>query len=51
VAGAGPILFDPLRHHLDERLSPHFAKRLVIKHARLGTDAGVIGSAALTFLE
>lgn len=51
VAGAGPILFDPLRRHLNERLSPHFAERLVIKRARLGNDAGVIGAAALTFLE
>jgi len=51
VAAAGPVLFDPLRHHLNERLSPYFAERLEIKRARLGNDAGVIGSATLAFLE
>lgn len=51
VAAAGPVLFDPLRQHLNERLSPHFAERLVIKRAALGNDAGVIGAATLTFLE
>jgi glucokinase len=51
VSAAGPILFDPLRKHLTERLSPYFAERIVIKRAKLGNDAGVIGSATLTFLE
>jgi len=51
VAAAGPVLFDPLRKHLDARLSHHFSKRVVIKRAELGNDAGVIGSATLTFLE
>lgn len=51
IAAAGPVLFDPLRRHLNERLSPFFAERLVIKHAELGNDAGVIGAATLTFLE
>ena len=51
VAAAGPVLFDPLRRHLNERLSPYFAERVVIKRAQLGNDAGVIGSATLTFLE
>ena len=51
VAAAGPILFDPLRRHLDQRLSPYFTERLVIKRAELGNDAGVIGAATLTFLE
>lgn len=51
VSAAGPVLFEPLRRHLDERLNPHFAERLVIKRAELGNDAGVIGSATLTFLE
>ncbi len=50
VSAAGPVLFDPLRRHLNERLSPYFAERLVIKRAELGNDAGVIGSATLTFL-
>ncbi len=51
VSAAGPVLFDPLRKHLNGRLSPYFAERLVIKRAELGNDAGVIGSATLTFLE
>lgn len=51
VSAAGPILFDPLRRHLNERLSPYFAERLVLKRAQLGNDAGVIGAATLTFLE
>lgn len=51
VSAAGPVLFDPLRRHLNERLSEHFASRVVIKRAELGNDAGVIGAAALTFLE
>jgi len=51
VSAAGPVLFDPLQKHLNARLSPHFSERLVIKRAELGNDAGVIGSATLTFLE
>ena len=51
VSAAGPVLFDPLRKHLNERLSPYFSEHLVIKRAQLGNDAGVIGSATLTFLE
>lgn len=51
VAAAGPVLFDPLRKHLNERLTPYFAERVVIKRAELGNDAGVIGAATLTFLE
>jgi glucokinase len=51
ISAAGPVLFGPLRRHLNERLSPYFAERLVIKRAQLGNDAGVIGAATLTFLE
>jgi glucokinase len=47
VASAGAVLFDPLRKHLRERLSPFFADRLEIKLAALGNDAGVIGAATL----
>ena len=47
VSAAGPILFDPLRRHLNARLSAHFAERLEIKRAELGNDAGVIGAATL----
>lgn len=51
MSAAGAILFDPLRRHLNERLNPYFAEKLVIKRAQLGNDAGVIGAATLTFLE
>lgn len=51
ISAAGPVLFDPLRRHLNERLNSFFAERLVIKRAQLGNDAGVIGAATLTFLE
>jgi glucokinase len=47
VGQSGPILYGPLRKHLHERLSPHFAEHIVIKKAALGTDAGVIGAATL----
>ncbi len=51
IGMSGPILYDPLRRHLSERLSPHFAERVEIKKAVLGNDAGVIGGATLVFLE
>lgn len=51
VSAAGPVLFGPLRRHLNDRLSSYFAERVEIKRAELGNDAGVIGSATLTFLE
>jgi glucokinase len=51
VSENGPTLFDPLRKHLNERLSPVFAERIEIKIAELGNDAGVIGCATLAFLE
>ncbi len=51
VAQSGPILFDPLRKHVDERLISYFSERLVIKTAELGNDAGVIGAATLLFKE
>ena len=51
VAQSGPVLFDPLRRHLKERLSPVFFDRLEIKTAELGNDAGVIGAATLAMME
>jgi glucokinase len=51
VAQSGSILFDPLRKHLRERLSPFFAERIEVKTAELGTDAGVIGAATLVMLD
>lgn len=47
VAQSGSVLFDPLRRHLAQRLSPYFAERIEIKLAKLGNDAGVIGAATL----
>lgn len=47
VANAGEILFDPLRRHLNERLSPYFSHRLTLRPAQLGADAGLIGCAFL----
>lgn len=51
VAKSGNILFDPLRKHLQERLSPFFAERIEVKAAELGNDAGVIGAATLVMME
>jgi glucokinase len=51
VASVGHILFDPLRKHLSERLSPYFAERIEIKSAELGNDAGMIGSATLAMMK
>ena len=49
VAKSGSILFRPLRRHMKERLSPFFARRIAVKRARFGENAGVIGCAALAF--
>lgn len=49
VAAAGEILYAPLQRHLAERVNPIFLSRLEIRPAELGTDAGVIGAAALIF--
>ena len=51
VAQSGSILFDPLRKHLGERLSPFFAERIEVKTAELGNDAGVIGAATMVMME
>lgn len=51
IAQSGAILFEPLRRHLAERLSPVFAERIVVKPAELGNDAGVIGAATLAMME
>jgi len=49
MAGSGRILFTPLRRHLAERLNKHFAARIKITPAVLGSKAGMIGCAALVF--
>lgn len=43
LSRAGAALFDPLRERLDARLSFHRRPELV--HARLGDDAGLLGTA------
>ncbi|HIE10680.1 MAG TPA: ROK family protein [Kiritimatiellae bacterium] len=47
VSQSGHLLFEPLRRHLKERLHPVFFRRLKVLRARLKTDAGVVGAAAL----
>ncbi|HMO50239.1 MAG TPA: ROK family protein [Kiritimatiellia bacterium] len=51
VAQDADLLFELLRKHLAERLSPHFFKKLEIKTAELGPDAGMIGCATLALME
>lgn len=46
VAGAGPILFDPLRDHLAHYATLSFAAGVRVVPAALGTDAGLVGAAA-----
>jgi glucokinase len=46
VAGAGPILFDPLREHLARYATLSFAAGVDVVPAKLGTDAGLVGAAA-----
>lgn len=47
VAKAGPLIFDPVRRTIRERVSPLFSEQLKIVAAELGNDAGIIGSAEL----
>jgi glucokinase len=49
VAGAGPLLFDPLRRELRRRARLAFLAHLEVRPAALGQEAGVIGAAALAF--
>lgn len=51
VAQEADMMFDLIRKHLQERLSPHFYKRLEIKAAELGPDAGMIGCATLALMK
>jgi glucokinase len=46
VAGAGPVLFDPLRAHLARYATLSFAADVKVLPAELGTDAGLVGAAA-----
>ncbi len=47
VSAAGKVLFDPLRRHLHERLSPFFAKLIQVLPAALGNRGGMVGAATL----
>ncbi len=47
VAGAGELLFKPIRDTIRSRTAAVFHERLALLPAELGTDAGLIGAAAL----
>jgi glucokinase len=47
IAGAGDLLFDPLRKHMEGQLHPVFWENLRIVPARFGNEAGIIGAARL----
>ncbi len=47
VAGAGPVLFDPLRAALADYLGLDFIRGLAVLPAALGGQAGLVGAAAL----
>lgn len=49
VAGAGEILFSPLREHLRRYATLSFAAGVRVVPAQLGTDAGLVGAAAAAF--
>ncbi|MFH8371673.1 ROK family protein [Streptomyces sp. NPDC018031] len=46
VAGAGEVLFAPLRRMLGDYATLSFVRRLTVLPARTGTDAGLVGAAA-----
>ncbi|MFD8827472.1 ROK family protein, partial [Streptomyces sp. NPDC059605] len=46
VAGAGDILFDPLRRSLRQYATLSFVRQLTVAPAVMGTDAGLVGAAA-----
>ncbi|HEY9368952.1 ROK family protein [Streptomyces sp.] len=46
VAGAGEVLFAPLRRSLREYATLSFVRDLTVVPARTGTDAGLLGAAA-----
>ncbi|MQS40032.1 ROK family protein [Streptomyces katsurahamanus] len=50
VAGAGDVLFGPLRRHLREYAALSFVRRLTVAPALTGTDAGLVGAAAAALL-
>ncbi|WP_326696218.1 ROK family protein [Streptomyces sp. NBC_01754] len=46
VAGAGDVLFAPLRRSLHDYATLSFVRRLTVAPALMGTDAGLVGAAA-----
>ncbi|GGT59712.1 ROK family protein [Streptomyces purpureus] len=46
VAGAGDVLFDPLRRALRDYATLSFVRHLTVAPALTGTDAGLLGAAA-----
>ena len=47
VADAGPVLFDPLREALRDYAALDFIRGLQVLAAQLGSEAGLVGAAAL----
>ncbi|MGW7417835.1 ROK family protein [Streptomyces sp. NPDC054863] len=50
VAGAGGVLFDPLRCALKDYAALSFVRELQVVPAQMGTDAGLVGAAAAALL-
>ncbi len=46
MAGAGDVLFAPLRRSLREYATLSYLRRLTVAPAVMGTDAGLVGAAA-----
>ncbi|MFD8956870.1 ROK family protein, partial [Streptomyces anulatus] len=46
VAGAGDVLFVPLRRSLRDYATLSYLRRLTVAPAVMGTDAGLVGAAA-----
>jgi glucokinase len=51
IAGAGDVLFNPLRQHMQGQLHPVFWENLRIVPARFGNEAGILGAARLALDE
>ncbi|MFJ6698969.1 ROK family protein [Streptomyces sp. NPDC091272] len=50
VAGAGGVLFDPLRRALKDYAALSFVQELQVVPAQMGNDAGLVGAAAAALL-
>ena len=46
MAGAGDVLFAPLRRALRDYATLSFVQKLAVAPAVMGTDAGLVGAAA-----